>query len=140
MNPSKWGEISGKSKLIGAHERNESIHNHDELSHVIAPKRCEKDERKSNAVELERKPAKGESEEVARWSSMERWRPGVEWPESDGGALGASSIGDDHHSYREASVLRRVCGSASRLPEKTFYRAFLLDGVDHCKETIKRRK
>jgi hypothetical protein len=48
------GEISGKPKFIGARERYESIHDHDELSHVLAwkspiksdPKHCEKDERK----------------------------------------------------------------------------------------------
>jgi hypothetical protein len=32
------GEISGKPKLTGTHERYESIHDHDELSHVLAPK------------------------------------------------------------------------------------------------------
>jgi hypothetical protein len=31
------GEISGKPKLIGTRERYESIHYHDELSHVVAP-------------------------------------------------------------------------------------------------------
>jgi hypothetical protein len=31
------GEISGKPKLIGSRERYESIHYHDELSHVVAP-------------------------------------------------------------------------------------------------------
>jgi hypothetical protein len=31
-------EISEKTKLIGACERYELIHDHDELSHVLAPK------------------------------------------------------------------------------------------------------
>jgi hypothetical protein len=52
-----------------------------------------KNHRKSDAVELERKAANGESEEVARWSSMERWWLGVAWPESDSRALNASSAG-----------------------------------------------
>jgi hypothetical protein len=44
-------------------------------------------------VELERKASNGESKEVAQWGSMEWWRLGVAWPESDGGALGASNVG-----------------------------------------------
>jgi hypothetical protein len=32
------GEISRKLKLTGARERYESIHDHDKLSHVLAPK------------------------------------------------------------------------------------------------------
>jgi hypothetical protein len=96
------GEISGKPKLIGAHERYESIHDHDELSHVLAPKspikynpkRCETDERKitqkSNVVELERKATSGESEEVARRSSTGTV---VAWLKSDGRAPSACSVG-----------------------------------------------
>jgi hypothetical protein len=96
------GEFSGQPKLIGARERYESIHDHDELSHVLAPKspiksdpkRCEMDERKitqkGSAVELKRKATSGESKEVARRSSTEMV---VAWLKRDDRALSACSVG-----------------------------------------------
>jgi hypothetical protein len=101
-----------------------------------------KNHRKSDTVELERKATNSESEEVARWSLIERWRLGVAWPESDSGPLVPPASGRPQFlsgSFGSSCM----CGSASRLLEKTFYRALLLWGgfsrklsIEHCCWTV----